>query len=246
MLIRYSFNKSRLRFHSKKSCSIKSLVTKRLKLTSSCTKSFNLNYSFITKNFSEIKKSQNDLDIDIIDTPEDFKEFLEYLLKRENYTWEDFYQMLLNNYRRNTTLVMRLRGIKADKSNVDLCNKFKSALFPEEAEKYHFSTKEVKNLDEVTGIGVQNINTLIFNYLSMKSIHSFLRQKYFNKEKLPKSQEELNEMMKSCDNEEHKFMSKKILIGIFKKMGTTEEKWRQETVNKYTKKFFQLKRTYEF
>lgn len=207
---------------------------------------FKINQFICFKRFSVKEKSTTETDINIVDTPEDFKEFLEYLLKRETFTWEDFYQMLLSNYRKNTTIAMRLRGIKADKSNVDICNKFKSALFIEESEKYQFTIKEIKNLDEVTGVGVQNINTLIFNYLSMKSSHSFLRQRYLNDEKLPKNQEELNEMMKSCENNEHKYMSKKILKGIFAKMGTTEEKWKQEAIKKFSENYFKLKRTYEF
>ena len=183
---------------------------------------------------------------DIENSQDDFKDYLTYLIKFNNFTWNDYYKMLLEKYKASNSFTNKMRGIKEDKSTVDLCNKLNSALFDHEKTKINFTETEQKSLSQVTGISIDNIKSIIFNYVNIKLSHAVIKEKEKKNEHLPRSYYELQKMMSELNTNEFRLLQEHIQEDVIKRTGKSKEELseRQQEILRYNAKKVTRTRNY--
>lgn len=191
------------------------------------------------------ENAQKNQDPEIENTKEDFKTLLKFFLQRKCFTWNDMFELNLMEYKSNSTL-NRIRNKPDLKESVDTVNKFKSALYLHEKEKFVFSDDEKNELTQVTGISISSLNSIINSFQNLKLLHELVIHRQSTGQRLPKSFNEAKSMMSGFSNKNTKLLSEQTSEEVWKKYGMSREDYSEKRRKAMTYNLQKMNKTYSF
>jgi hypothetical protein len=191
------------------------------------------------------EKNQKNQEPEIENTKEEFKTLLKFFLQRKCFTWDDMFELNLSEYKSNSTL-NRIRNKPDLKESVDTVNKFKSALYLHEKEKFIFSDDEKNELTQVTGISISSLNSIINSFQNLKLLHELIIHRQSTGQRLPKSFNEAKSMMSGFNNKNTRLLSEQTSEEVWKKYGMSREEYSERRQKAISYNIQRMKRTYSF
>ncbi len=193
------------------------------------------------------KKAEKELDENIVrqieNSQENFREFLNFMIKIDNFTWQQYYRMLLEKYKSNNSLSNKLRGVKEDKGTLDACNKIKCCLRESEQSKIKFTENERKIITNLTSISDENLKSIISNFIQIRLSHINIHVKLKAKQPLPKSFTELQKTIGDHNCPELDAIQDEYMDTTYKKSGMTKKEIQDKQTEIFRQNAKKIKRT---
>lgn len=199
------------------------------------------------KQIKKEEKNTEEIDENLLqqieNTQENFKEYLQFMIKIDIFTWEQYYRMLLEKYKANNSYANKIRGVKEDKGSLDACNKVKSCLRKHEQNKIKFSESERKVISNLTSITEDNLNSIISNFIQVRLSHNTIHQRIKANLPLPRSFTELQKLSGNYECAELSALQDEYLETTLAKTGMTKEQIQDKQAEIFRHHAKNLKRT---